>query len=126
MNFEKEIRKLARSNYWQTIYNANKENVNIQLFDNKSNLSGPQLVFLQWLQTYYSLYTDLAQKESQLLTEEVIEDDERTNAYLAYRRKKLEAEFFKYQKEKKQEELKRKHHFKHEGNVSLIDVNVGE
>jgi hypothetical protein len=81
-------------------------------------------LLLQWIQTYHSLYLDLAKKESQFLTEKVIENDIRCNAYLYYRRKKNEEEWFKYQKKRKEEELKSRHHFKNEGKVQVIDVDL--
>lgn len=124
MNIEKELRKLARSDYWQALYNAGKENVNLQLFTNISDLSGPQVQFLQWLQIYNMLYTELAQKESIFLTENVINDDERCNAYLYCRRKRIEADWAKHQKERKISEAEQTHKFKNPGQVQVIDVDL--
>ena len=51
MNLESAIRKLAKSVYWQSAYKASKEN-GIKLFDNDTNLSGLQIIFLYWLSLY--------------------------------------------------------------------------
>jgi len=124
MNINTELRKLARNQYWQALYNTNKDNSGIQLFKNNSDLSSVQVEFLQWLNIYNILYTELAQKESNLLTEKVIQDDERCNAYLYYRKQKIEQEWFEHQRDKKIDEAKAKHNFKKEGSVSVIDVDL--
>lgn len=81
------IRKLARTNKYQSLYARAKELHNIALFRNKHDLSKIQIVFLQWLQIYHSLFQDLAVKEN-YISEEVIKNDIRTDAYLLYRSKK--------------------------------------
>ncbi len=81
----KKVRKLARSFYWQNLYIASQECNGIKLFENESNFSGLQLMFLYWLRTYKSLYEGLALEESPYLTENVIEDDLRCDAYLMFR-----------------------------------------
>ena len=124
MNIDIEIRKLARSDYWQTVYNATKDNSGIKLFQNSCDISGLQVKMLQWLGLYDMLYIELAQKESHYLTEKVIEDDERTNAYLYYRKRKMEQEWFDHQKEKKVNEVKSKHKFKNPESVQVIDVDL--
>ena len=119
-----EIRKLARSDYWQTLYNASKENNGIKLFNNSSDLSDIQIKELQWLSVYSMLNMELAQKESNYLTAKAIQDDERTNAYLYYRKRKIEQEWFDHQKEKKVNEVKSKHKFKNSESVQVIDVDL--
>ena len=79
------LRKLARSYYWQTIYN-NKELSSVKLFINSYNLTQLQIAFLGWLGIYKRLYTDLASKEN-YISIEVIENDLRTDSYLLYLRK---------------------------------------
>ena len=122
MNIDSELRKLARSDYWQTLHNATKTNSGIQLFQNCKDLSSVQIKFIQWLDIYSMLHIELAQKESLYLTEKVLLDDERTNAYLYYRRQKIEQEWFKHQQEKKVSETNPK--FKKDGNVQVIDVEL--
>jgi len=85
MNLEDHIRKLARSNYWQEIYYHSKENSGIYIFENRSNFSGIQSIFLYWLRIYSLLYSELAQKDWDNLDKEVIEDDIRCDAFLYWR-----------------------------------------
>ena len=44
---EKYIRKLAKQNRWQVIYSASKE-INLNLFNNNSNYSYAQVLFLNY------------------------------------------------------------------------------
>ena len=81
----KYLRKLARSVYWQNYYIQAKELGNLNLFQNTFSLSKIQMTFLHWLSVYNSLYSDLAMNED-YISEKVIEDDVRTDAYLFWRR----------------------------------------
>jgi len=126
MNTNKEIRKLARSDYWQLVFNTSKEGHSIQLFKNITDLSGIQMQFLQWLKIYDMLFTELAQRESYLLTNKVILDDDRTDAYLYVRRTRIENEWKQHQLDKKTSDAKSKHNFKNNDNVSVIDVQLNE
>ena len=92
---EQEIRNLAKSFYWQTLYNSAKEIGSIKLFKNDGDYTGLQIMFLHWLRLYNTLYTDLANKED-FIHEDVINDMLRTDAYLLYRRKKQERQLQKY------------------------------
>lgn len=83
---ENPVRKLAKSNRWQSLYARAKELSSIRLFDNETNLSYIQLVFLNWLETYNSLFMDLA-IDKKGITEDVIKDEIRTDAYLLWRSK---------------------------------------
>jgi len=76
---------MARSVYWQNFYIQAKELGNLSLFTNKAQLSKIQIYFLHWLSIYNSLYSDLASEED-YISEEVIENDVRTDAYLFWRR----------------------------------------
>lgn len=78
------IRTLARSNYWQIIYARSKEYNGIKLFDNDSNFTPLQISFLQWLETYSCLDMDISIKEKNI-SQEVINDDVRCDAYLYWR-----------------------------------------
>lgn len=120
---EKEIRKLARSNYYQNLYNSSKECSGINIFDNTSNFSGLQISFLYWLSTYAMLYQELAMHEDELLTEKVIEDDLRTNAYLLHRKNKYDDFWKKHRREEQLNEIRQKHPTKHQsGNTTLIST----
>ena len=83
------LRQLARSYKWQIIYSKCKDLYCIELFYNKNDLTPLQLAFLQWLDIYHSLETDLAMKEK-CLSRDVINDDYRTDAYLLHRNTKDE------------------------------------
>jgi len=101
MYLEQQIRKLARSNYFQNIYHASKECSGINLFENKTNFSGVQSLFLYWLSTYNMLYKELAQLEWENLDEKVIKDDYRCDCFLYWRSKHIEKEIRKAKKEEK-------------------------
>jgi hypothetical protein len=90
------LRALARSTEYQTIYNRAKD-LGFELFNNKRNLSKLQVIFLNLLETYSSLYQDIAMGEK-YISEEVINDDILCDAYLVYKRK--------IRKEKKKENKK--------------------
>ena len=124
MIIEKEIRKLARSDYWQSLYTMSKEGHDIQFFTNVNSFSGPQVSLLQWLRIYDMLYTEKAQKESYLLTDNVIKNDDRCNAYLHIRRIRIENDWLQHQQNKKVDEAKSRHNFKDNDNVSVIDVKL--
>ena len=82
---ESPLRKLAKSTYWQNYYVNSKELGNISLFDNNNRLSKIQILFLHWLSVYNSLYQDLS-NEDDYISEEVIDDEIRADAYLYWRR----------------------------------------
>ena len=95
----KNLKKLAKSNKWQMTYNNAKELSNFRLFNNDSDLSYIQYMFLYWLSVYASLYQDLMMGED-YLTEEIIDDELRAEAYLLLRQLK--------RKEKKDPKKKKK------------------
>jgi len=82
------IRKLAQSIDYQTLYNRAKELGTIKLFKNDTDLSQAQMVFLSYLHLYSTLYQDLHSAQDEILTEAVLEDWVRTEAYLVYRKHK--------------------------------------
>jgi len=86
MNY-KLLKKLTRSNKWQVLYNRAKELGTLRLFKNDIDLTKIQIWMLYFLEMYSSLYTDLAMNE-EYISEDVIEDDLRTEAYLLYRKQK--------------------------------------
>ena len=119
MNYIEIVRKLARSSYWQNIYVSSKDIGSIRLFDNQTNFSGLQSLFLYWLKVYDLLYTELSQKEWKYLDEEVIESDVRCDAFLFWRSLEKEKELNKYKQEQKVDKFK----FKKPGKVSTFDVD---
>jgi len=116
---ENKLRQLASSCYWQSLYRASKEN-GMQLFDNNTNLSGLQVVFLYWLELYSFLYDLIAKKEYPFLDDEYIKSTIRVDAFLYYRKRKTELELAKC----KEEQLLQKTKFKGKpGNQTYFDVD---
>ena len=70
------LRKLAKNNYWQTIYSHVKESGSFKLFNNDHDLSSIQLDFLAYLSFYSSLYFDIAMGDvgEIVLDNEIYED----------------------------------------------------
>jgi len=118
MNIESQIRTLARSIHYQNIYKTAKE-INVDFFENKTNFSGLQSLFLFWLSIYDSLYQDLARKEWKYLDEKVINSDVRCDAFLYWRSQIREQEMLKHKQEQKADKFK----FKKPGKVSTFDVD---
>ena len=88
MNIE-ILQKIARSNEHQILFNRTKEIGSLRLFNNNSDLSNIQNYYLYFLELYSMLYNDLNSKE-EFLTEEVIQDTIRVEAYLLLRKEKKE------------------------------------
>ena len=119
MDIEKQIRQIAKSIFWQNIYKSAKEIGSIQLFENTSNFSGLQNLFLFWLSVYESLYSDLIQKEYKYLDDKVIDDDIRCDAFLYWRSQMRENELHKYKVEQQASKMQ----FKEKGSTSLFNVD---
>lgn len=79
------LQRLARSNTAQTLYRHSKEIGSLRLFNNDTDLSHIQVLYLYYLSLYESLYTDL-QMQEEYISEQVIEDDLRCEAYLLFKR----------------------------------------
>ena len=121
-----KLRKMAKNSYYQNIYKSSEKCYGIKLFSNNTNLSGLQVRFLYWLSTYDVLFTELATHEDELLSQEVLEDDDRTDAYLIYRNKKQDYLWRKHRQDEKeaQQSANRKKKFKHSGKQSTINVDL--
>lgn len=94
-NIGKYLRKLAKSDEYQLLYSKSKNLYGVALFENKTDFTYLQLIFLRWLEAYYYLYTELDMNE-RYISEDVINDDIRADAYLVYKK-------WKEKKEKKKE-----------------------
>jgi hypothetical protein len=81
---ERIIRKLARSRKWMLLYARSKEISGIKLFENEIDFTTLQILFLQYLELYNSLFIDLALKEENISIW-VIDDDIRCDAYLYWK-----------------------------------------
>ena len=106
MKLEEQLRQLARSSYWQEIYHSSKSCSGIYLFENQTNFSGIQYLFLYWLHVYSMLYEELGKLEWENLDEKVIKDDDRTNAFLYWRSKNIEKDIRKAKIEERKSKKK--------------------
>ncbi len=77
----KRVRQLAKTPYWQSVYGACKE-VNFHLFENTSNYSDLQILFLNYIGFYSVLNLDVAMGE---VTDIVLEDDIYEESYMHYK-----------------------------------------
>ncbi len=84
MNTDKIIRELAKTGKYQTIYTHTKE-AGFPLFKNTSDYTENQVLFLNYLNFYYNLYTDVA---LEYVSEKVLDDFIYEDAYIVYKRKK--------------------------------------
>ncbi len=107
MNLESQIRKLARSSYYQEIYHASKDCNGVRLFENQSNFSGIQYLMFYWLRVYSMLYEELGQLRWENLDIKVIKNDDRTDAFLYWRGKEIEKDLRKAQKEERKGKKKK-------------------
>jgi hypothetical protein len=82
---EKNLKKLARSDYFQTLI-SNKE-LGFKLFANDYDFSSLQILFLSLVSRYNSLYLDIAMGDVNFL---VLKEDIYSDAYLVYKSKKRE------------------------------------
>ena len=119
MEIEPQIRKLARSTYWQNVYRSAKEIGSIQLFENITNFSGLQSLFLFWLSVYDTLYSELSSKEYKYLDEKVLDSDIRCDAFLYWRSQIKEAEIDKHKREQRESKL----NFREKGKTTTFDVD---
>ena len=119
---------MAQSQKFQSLYSISKECGSISLFNNTSNYSGIQIRFLYWLSVYDMLYAELARHEDPWLTENVIKDQSRTDAYLVYRNKKHDYLWKKYRQDEKARELKQRNPNKRKrptsGKQTTINVDL--
>jgi len=125
MQVDQELRKLAKANYWQSLYRISKE-CGTPLFINNNNFSGLQVRFLHYLQIYDMLYNELLTHEDEYLSEAVIDDFDRTDAYLIYRNKKHDFLWKKHRQEERAAKIKsrNKKAFSKEGKHAVIDVDL--
>lgn len=108
MRLEEQIRQLARSPYWQEIYISSKKCSGINLFENRTNFSGIQYLFLYWLRVYNMLYDELYQLEWENLDQEVLKDNDRVDAFLYWRSKEQERQIRKNKREDRKNRRKEK------------------
>lgn len=81
------LQNLCKSNEHQIYYHRVKEIGSLRLFDNDRDLSKLQIMYLYYLELFSVLFQDLNMQE-QYISEEVINDPIRREAYLLYRKEK--------------------------------------
>lgn len=126
ITLDSQLRRLAKTSYWQNIYQASEKCSGIKLFTNENNFSGLQSRFLYWLSTYDILFTEQMTHEDEHLTNAVLEDEDRTDAYLAHRNKKNDYLWRKHRQDEReaQQSANRKKGFKNPGKESTINVDL--
>lgn len=102
------IRKLAKSNYYQSLFSYSKEN-GVKLFKNDMELTEIQIMFLRYLSFYSSIFMDLALGD---IDNRVLENDIYEDAYVMYRNKNMT------NKEKKEDSTE-----KPKGNIQWVFKN---
>lgn len=108
MELEKFLKKRARSIYWQLNYKASKD-LGFPLFKNRRDLTGIQLIFLHWLNTYNELYNLLSSGNSEYLDDEVIQNDLRLDCYFLLQKELNKIEKAKRIKDRIGSGLKKNH-----------------
>ena len=81
-DFHSQLKKLAKDNYWQTLYSQAKEVHGVTLFDNQTDFSNIQMMFLNYLGYYNALHTDIYLGE---VNELVLKDEIYEEAYVYYK-----------------------------------------
>lgn len=80
---EELIRKLAKSNKYQTLFTYFKES-GVQFFRNNTDYTQIQITFLNWLNFYSTIYLDIA---LDYVSEIVLENNTYEDAYFYYKSK---------------------------------------
>jgi hypothetical protein len=92
------IRDLANSNKYQSLLNARSEICEVRLFNNNSNFSRIQLMFINWLQFYKFLRSEVVSDE---VSDVILKDEIYSDSYYLWRSKKYKEYLEK--KDKKEE-----------------------
>lgn len=121
MDIEHVIRKLAKSTYYQNLYCLSKDIRGINIFENMSNFSGLQVLFLYWLHVYNSLYELMYEKTYPFLDQQLINDPVRVDAFLYFHKKRKEKELMELKKKNKLSN----HKFKRDGKKTTFEVDFG-
>lgn len=77
------LRKLAKNNYYQSLYSCSKEMGGIQIFANTYDFTMVQLNFLSYIAMYHSISMDVAMGD---VDEKVLENDIYEDSYMHYKR----------------------------------------
>jgi hypothetical protein len=82
-NIYDSLRLLAKSSEFQNLFYATKEINGLQLFENVSNLSRLQLIFLNYLYIYDSIQRDIITHN---ISKEIYKSSLREDCYLLWRK----------------------------------------
>lgn len=85
INYESYVRKLAKTRYYQGIYSFSKES-HLKIFQNDTDLSEVQFLFMKYLGFYNNLFTDIALDE---VSDKVLENEIFEDAYWHYKNTKI-------------------------------------
>lgn len=75
------IRRLAKNDYYQSLYNVSKE-LGFTLFENITQLTKIQLILLNYISVYATINMDIVMGD---VNERVLENDVYTDAYMVYK-----------------------------------------
>jgi len=89
MQIYDSLEKLASTAYWQNLYAQSKKVNGIKLFNNESDFSLIQILFLQYLEVYHQLWMDVLDGK---LDEKILKDPLRVEAYLFNKKRKQKYE----------------------------------
>jgi len=78
------LRTLARTNEMQTLY-ARAKDMGLRFFNNDGDHSRVQVIFLSYLELYFSLYKEIA-SSAECISLNTLKDDMDVDAYLVWRR----------------------------------------
>jgi len=124
MTLDDKLRIIASSAYWQSLYTTSLQCSNIQLFNNVTDFSGLQVRLLYWLSIYKMLYEELGTFEDDRLSEEVLKNNYRIDAYLIYRNKKNDFAWKQHRQDEREANRKSgKKQWKNTGNVTTCDID---
>jgi len=79
----KRVRQLSKTSYWQTVYGSTKE-LGFQLFNNQTNFSELQILFLNYMGFYSVINMDIAMGD---VTDIVLDNEIYEDAYMHYKNK---------------------------------------
>ena len=79
------LRKLAKSDYYQSIFALSKDMYGVQVFANSNDFSDIQITFIKYLSFYSVIFTDisLGEVDESILSNEIYED-----SYIMYKNHK--------------------------------------
>jgi hypothetical protein len=84
LNIRSNIRKLANSDYYQTLFAYLKDGMPVKIFHNDMDFTDLQIVFLKYLNFYSAINMDIALGE---VSDKVLEEEIYCDAYMMFKNK---------------------------------------